>query len=177
MWTLISLHRCTVKTWIIGRCAMSLDFLLLVRSRKKFSHHGGGKGPCFCCVFCPLSRQGNSGLHSTPSNYSSFTVSISPKALIPTTFRYRTLWLHCMVRYKLTQYRNLSYYWSTSIPRHVRMFLPSSGDQMGSWSPRWEWTQCSGRKKQFLQAKEDSGRIPYPNSLINGYWPALPPSI
>jgi len=31
-----------------------------------------GKGLCFCCVFCPLSGERNSGLHSTPSNYSSF---------------------------------------------------------------------------------------------------------
>jgi len=37
-----------------------------------FSASEGEKGPCFCCVFRPLSREGNSGLHSTPSNYSSF---------------------------------------------------------------------------------------------------------
>jgi len=53
---------------------MSLDFPLLVRSRNFcfFSVSEGGKGPCFCCVFCPLSRERNSGLHSTQSNYSSF---------------------------------------------------------------------------------------------------------
>ena len=54
---------------------MSLDFPLLVRSIIFifiFSVSEGGKGPCFCCVFCPLSGGGNSGLHSTPSNYSSF---------------------------------------------------------------------------------------------------------
>jgi len=33
---------------------------------------GGGKGAMFLLCFCPLSREGNSGLHSTPSNYSSF---------------------------------------------------------------------------------------------------------
>ena len=64
----------TVKTWIIGRCAMSLDFPLLVRSRIFcfFFCLGGGKGAVFLLCFCPLSREGNSGLHSTPSNYSSF---------------------------------------------------------------------------------------------------------
>jgi len=44
------------KTRIIGRCAMSLDFPLLVRSRNFYFFlclGGGGKwkGPCFCCVF------------------------------------------------------------------------------------------------------------------------------
>ena len=37
-----------------------------------FLSRKGEWGLCFCCVFCPLSREGNSGLHSTPSNYSSF---------------------------------------------------------------------------------------------------------
>ena len=71
----------TVKTRIIGRCAMSLDFPLLVRSRNFYFFlclGGGGEGEgavfllCFYSVFAPLSREGNSGLHSTPSNYSSF---------------------------------------------------------------------------------------------------------
>ena len=53
---------------------MSLGFPLSVWSRNFcfFSVSEEGKGLCFCCVFCPLSREGNSGLHSTPSNYSSF---------------------------------------------------------------------------------------------------------
>ena len=53
---------------------MSLDFPLLVRSRIFFFFFclGGGKGAVFLLCFCPLSREGNSGLHSTPSNYSSF---------------------------------------------------------------------------------------------------------
>jgi len=53
---------------------MSLDFPLLVRSRNFcfFFCLGGGKGAVFLLCFCPLSREGNSGLHSTPSNYSSF---------------------------------------------------------------------------------------------------------
>ena len=41
---------------------MSLGFPLSVRSRFFFSVSEGGKGLCFCCVFCPLSREGNSGL-------------------------------------------------------------------------------------------------------------------
>ena len=53
---------------------MSLDFPLLVRSRNFcfFFCLGGGKGAVFLLCFYPLSREGNSGLHSTPSNYSSF---------------------------------------------------------------------------------------------------------
>jgi len=53
---------------------MSLDFPLLVRSRNFcfFFCLGGGKGTVFLLCFCPLSREGNSGLHSTRSNYSSF---------------------------------------------------------------------------------------------------------
>ena len=27
---------------------------------------------CLCCIFCPRSSEGNSGLHSTRFNYSSF---------------------------------------------------------------------------------------------------------
>ncbi|RPA90843.1 hypothetical protein L873DRAFT_380061 [Choiromyces venosus 120613-1] len=30
------------------------------------------EGLCFCCIFYFLTREGNFGLHSTPSNYSSF---------------------------------------------------------------------------------------------------------
>ena len=51
---------------------MSLGFSLSKVKNFFFSISEGGKGLCFCCVFCPLSREGNSGLHSTPPNYSSF---------------------------------------------------------------------------------------------------------
>jgi len=44
----------------------------LGKVEKFFSVSEGGNGLCFCCVFCPLSREGNPGLHSTPSNYSRF---------------------------------------------------------------------------------------------------------
>jgi len=62
----------------IEPCAMSLDFPLSVRSRIFFffSVSEGGKGLCFCCVFFPRSREGNSGLHSTWFNYSSFYSSL-----------------------------------------------------------------------------------------------------
>jgi len=48
---------------------MSLDFPLSVRSRIFFFGLGGGKGRVFALFFA-LSREGNSGLHSAPSNYS-----------------------------------------------------------------------------------------------------------
>jgi len=53
---------------------MSLDFPLSVRSRNLcfFSVPEGGKGLCFCCVFGPRSREGNSRLQSTRVNCSSF---------------------------------------------------------------------------------------------------------
>jgi len=52
---------------------MPLDFPLSVWSRNFVfcSVSEGGRGLCFCCVFGPLSREGNYGLPSTPSNYSS----------------------------------------------------------------------------------------------------------
>jgi len=54
---------------------MSLDFPLLGRSRIIiFSVLEGEMGPCFCCVFCPLSGGGNSGLRSTPPFIQVFTV-------------------------------------------------------------------------------------------------------
>ena len=52
---------------------MSSDFPFSVRSRNFcfFSVSAGGRGLCFCCIFCPHSREGNFGLHSTRFNYSS----------------------------------------------------------------------------------------------------------
>jgi len=52
----------TVKTQIIGPCAMSLELPPLVRAEQL----------CFCCVLGPFSKVGNSRLHSTPADYLSF---------------------------------------------------------------------------------------------------------
>ena len=52
---------------------MSLDFPLSVRLRKKKKFClGGGEGAVFLLCFLPHSSEGNSGPHSTLSNYSSF---------------------------------------------------------------------------------------------------------
>ena len=68
-----SINFTTVETSIIEPCAMSLDFPLSVQSRKKrISLTQEGKGLCFCCALLPRSREGNSRLHSTWFNYSSF---------------------------------------------------------------------------------------------------------
>jgi len=63
---------------------MSLDFPLLVRSRNFFFFFclRGGKGAVFLLCFCPLSREGNSRLHSIPSNYSSFYGSVKIKRIV-----------------------------------------------------------------------------------------------
>jgi len=56
---------------------MLLDLPLSVGPEKIcvfFSAPEGGKWLCFCCVFCPYSKEENSGLHSARVNYSSFYV-------------------------------------------------------------------------------------------------------
>ena len=52
---------------------MSLGFPFSVRSVNFcfFLARERGEGLCFCCVFDPLSREGNFRLHSTRFNYSS----------------------------------------------------------------------------------------------------------
>ena len=47
----------TVKTWVIGRCSMSLDFPLSVRPRFFFPVSQGGKGQCFCLVFAHIAEK------------------------------------------------------------------------------------------------------------------------
>ena len=65
----------TVKTQIIGRCAMSLELPPLLRSGIIFIFFMFLKGAeqlCFCFVLHPFSKVGNSRLHSTPTDYLSF---------------------------------------------------------------------------------------------------------
>jgi len=63
---------------MIEPCALSLDFPLSVRSRYFlyfFSVSEEGNGAVFLLYFFappPLSREGNSGLHSSRFDYSSF---------------------------------------------------------------------------------------------------------
>ena len=61
------------NTAIIEPGAMSSDFPFSVRSINlvSFSVSAGG-GAVFLLCFCPYSREGNFGLHSTRFNYSGF---------------------------------------------------------------------------------------------------------
>jgi len=72
---------------------MSLDFPLLVwLINLFFLSQRGERGRVFAVFFCPLSREGNSGLHSTPSNYSSFYCS-SPSSHYQSKMRTWSTWL------------------------------------------------------------------------------------
>jgi len=77
IWTVMpveDLYSSTVKTQIIGRCAMSLELPPLVRSGIFcfFMFLKGTEQLCFCCVLHPFSKVGNSRLHSTPTDYLEF---------------------------------------------------------------------------------------------------------
>ena len=68
--------RRNLNNWTVRRYVVGLSPLGMTRSRNFcfFSVSERGKGLCLRCVFCTRSREGNFGLHSTPFNYSSFTV-------------------------------------------------------------------------------------------------------
>ena len=79
---------------------MSLDFLLSVRSRKFcffffFPSRKGERGCVFAVFFAPHSREGNSGLHSTRFNYSSFYCTKKNNTLV----RYLTTVLSRQIGY------------------------------------------------------------------------------
>ena len=68
---LISRYRRNLNNWTVCY-VVGLSSPSKVKKFLFFFSLGRGKGAVFLLCFCPLSREGNSGLHSTPSNYSSF---------------------------------------------------------------------------------------------------------